>query len=239
MPPAWPSRSGFPPSRPDTDGDDRGAADGGDEGDGRNPDGPGEDSTDATEAPAGRADPAGTPNADAAGAADRAADRDDGAAAAGGGCAGGLFDDSRGGLAWEDRVGVTMRTRLAAPKLLLRAELSALLDGERLPVAVLTRLVGGKLNPSSGAARRLLDARGAEVRTIIVDQGQVVGSDAPPANHPGSSTTSPWPSTTPAPARRANAPRSAPISTTPPRGGHSNPTRRTAPPMRATSARCV
>jgi hypothetical protein len=74
---------------------------------------------------------------------------------------------------------------LPAPKLLLRAELATLLDGDRLPVAVLTRLTGGQLRLSSEAARRLVEARGAEVRTIIVDQGEVVGVGRASRQPPG------------------------------------------------------
>jgi hypothetical protein len=75
--------------------------------------------------------------------------------------------------------------RLASPKLLLRAELSALLDGERLPATVLTHLVGGQLKLSSEAARRLLEARGAQLRTVIVDQGRVVGVGRASRQPPG------------------------------------------------------
>jgi hypothetical protein len=60
-------------------------------------------------------------------------------------------------------------------KLLLRAELSDLLDATRTPPDLLTRLVGGQLRLTSGAARRLLDQRGAELRTIVVDHGRVLG----------------------------------------------------------------
>jgi hypothetical protein len=60
-------------------------------------------------------------------------------------------------------------------KLLLRAELADLLDTTRTPTDLLTRLVGGQLRVTSAAARRLLDTRGAELRTIVVDHGQVLG----------------------------------------------------------------
>jgi hypothetical protein len=60
-------------------------------------------------------------------------------------------------------------------KLLLRCEYDALLDHTRTPADLLTRLVGGHLRLTSTAARRLLDARGAELRTVIVDHGQVLG----------------------------------------------------------------
>jgi hypothetical protein len=60
-------------------------------------------------------------------------------------------------------------------KLLLRCDDADLLDPTRTPVDLLTRLVGGSLRLTSTAARRLLDERGAELRTVIVDQGQVLG----------------------------------------------------------------
>jgi hypothetical protein len=60
-------------------------------------------------------------------------------------------------------------------KLLARVELDRLLDGDRTPADLVTRLVGGQLRLSSDAARRLLDARGVELRTIVVDHGTVVG----------------------------------------------------------------
>jgi hypothetical protein len=60
-------------------------------------------------------------------------------------------------------------------KLLARVELDRLLDGDRAPAELVTRLVGGQLRLSSDAARRLLDARGVELRTIVVDHGTVVG----------------------------------------------------------------
>jgi hypothetical protein len=73
------------------------------------------------------------------------------------------------------------RTRTSADvvvppvKLLARVELGRLLDGDRTPAELVTRLVGGQLRLSSDAARRLLDARGVELRTIVVDHGTVVG----------------------------------------------------------------
>jgi hypothetical protein len=60
-------------------------------------------------------------------------------------------------------------------KLLARVELDRLLDSDRTPADLVTRLVGGQLRLSSDAARRLLDARGVELRTIVVDHGTVVG----------------------------------------------------------------
>jgi hypothetical protein len=60
-------------------------------------------------------------------------------------------------------------------RLLLRWDLDALLDRTRTPADLLTRLLGGSLRLTSSAARRLLDARGAEVRSIVVDDGEVIG----------------------------------------------------------------
>jgi hypothetical protein len=64
---------------------------------------------------------------------------------------------------------------LPAVKLLLRCDYTELLDATRTPLDLLTRLVGGSLRLTSAAARRLLDQRGVELRTIIVDHGQVLG----------------------------------------------------------------
>jgi hypothetical protein len=64
---------------------------------------------------------------------------------------------------------------LPAVKLLLRCDYAELLDATRTPADLLTRLVGGSLRLTSAAARRLLDQRGAELRTVIVDHGQVLG----------------------------------------------------------------
>jgi hypothetical protein len=64
---------------------------------------------------------------------------------------------------------------LPAVKLLLRCDYTDLLDATRTPLDLLTRLVGGSLRLTTAAARRLLDHRGAELRTIIVDHGQVLG----------------------------------------------------------------
>jgi hypothetical protein len=70
-------------------------------------------------------------------------------------------------------------------KLLLRAELSDLLDATRTPPDLLTRLVGGQLRLTSTAARRLLDQRGAELRTIVVDHARVIGVGRTSRQPPG------------------------------------------------------
>jgi hypothetical protein len=64
---------------------------------------------------------------------------------------------------------------LPAVKLLLRCDYTDLLDATRTPADLLTRLVGGSLRLTTAAARRLLDHRGAELRTIIVDHGHILG----------------------------------------------------------------
>jgi hypothetical protein len=69
----------------------------------------------------------------------------------------------------------TLDVVLPPVKLLARVELDRLLDGDRMPAELVTRLVGGRLRLASDAARRLLDARGVELRTIVVDHGTVVG----------------------------------------------------------------
>jgi hypothetical protein len=61
-------------------------------------------------------------------------------------------------------------------RLLLRMDLDALLDRASTPATLLTRLLGGRLRLTSDAARRLVDERGAELRTVVIDDlGQVVG----------------------------------------------------------------
>jgi hypothetical protein len=64
---------------------------------------------------------------------------------------------------------------LPAVRLLLRCELADLLDATRTPVDLLTRLTGGSLRLTSAAARRLLETRGAQLRAVVIDDGQVVG----------------------------------------------------------------
>ncbi len=62
------------------------------------------------------------------------------------------------------------------PQLLLRADLDSLLDRERTPATLLTSLLGGAVHVSSRTAQRLLDERGADLRTVILDEtGGVVG----------------------------------------------------------------
>jgi hypothetical protein len=56
-----------------------------------------------------------------------------------------------------------------------RLELDTACDVDRVPLELLTRLIGGKLHLTSHAARRLLDTHGATLRTVLVDHGAVVG----------------------------------------------------------------
>ncbi|GGI09759.1 HNH endonuclease signature motif containing protein [Egicoccus halophilus] len=68
------------------------------------------------------------------------------------------------------------RRRLPPVRLLLRAELDTLCDRRQTPAQLLTRLVGGRMTLTATAARRLIDERGAELRTIVLDTtGNVVG----------------------------------------------------------------
>jgi hypothetical protein len=57
-------------------------------------------------------------------------------------------------------------------KLLVRVQLETL---GALPGDLLTQLTGGHLKLSSQAARWLLDRQGVELRTVVIDQGEVVG----------------------------------------------------------------
>jgi CBS domain-containing protein len=59
--------------------------------------------------------------------------------------------------------------------LLARLELDTALDTGRLPLEILTRLLGGKLQVTTAAARRLLEVHGTRLRTVLVDNGTVVG----------------------------------------------------------------
>lgn len=74
---------------------------------------------------------------------------------------------------------------LQAPKLLVRLPFDALLGGQ-VPADLLTTLTGGRLRLTSCAAGRLLDAAGADLRTIIVDDhGAVLGVGRASRQPPG------------------------------------------------------
>jgi hypothetical protein len=64
---------------------------------------------------------------------------------------------------------------LVPPKLLVRFDLASLLDHTQVPADLLTRLVGGKLRLTSAAARQVIDRAGAQIRAVVVDDGEVVG----------------------------------------------------------------
>lgn len=64
----------------------------------------------------------------------------------------------------------------ARRQLVVRAELSTLLDREQVPAHLLTLLTGGRMWVDAATARRLVDERGADLRTVILDDtGTVVG----------------------------------------------------------------
>ncbi|MFO7777085.1 MAG: DUF222 domain-containing protein [Nitriliruptoraceae bacterium] len=96
------------------------------------------------------------------------------------GLAGGSDHDREhaGPAATSDRDPATVRRRSSGsrPQLLLRADLDTLLDRAQTPGVLLTGLLGGHVRVSAPTARRLLDERGADLRTVILDQtGGVVG----------------------------------------------------------------
>ncbi|MEX2550316.1 MAG: DUF222 domain-containing protein [Nitriliruptoraceae bacterium] len=65
---------------------------------------------------------------------------------------------------------------LSRPQLLLRTDLATLLDRSATPGTLLTTLLGGHARLSATATRELLEARGADLRTVILDEtGSVVG----------------------------------------------------------------
>ena len=75
-----------------------------------------------------------------------------------------------------DRTTPPTRASASRPQLLLRADLDALLDRAQTPGALLTSVLGGHVRVSAATARRLLEERGADLRTVIIDQtGGVVG----------------------------------------------------------------
>lgn len=62
------------------------------------------------------------------------------------------------------------------PQLLLRADLDTLLRRDETPATLLTSLLGGHVRVSAATARRLVDERGADLRTVVLDDtGAVVG----------------------------------------------------------------
>jgi hypothetical protein len=63
----------------------------------------------------------------------------------------------------------------ATPRVILRADLDTLLDRGRTPGSLLHQLLGGVVHVDHRTARRLIDTRGGDLRTVIVDDGRVVG----------------------------------------------------------------
>lgn len=62
------------------------------------------------------------------------------------------------------------------PQLLVRVDLATLLDGDALPGSMLTRLTGGRLWADAATVRHLVEHRGADLRTVVLDDcGGVVG----------------------------------------------------------------
>ena len=71
---------------------------------------------------------------------------------------------------------VTGRATGPRPQLLVRIGLSALLDRDQTPAALLTHLTGGRMWLDAATARRLVEERGADLRAIVLDDtGAVVG----------------------------------------------------------------
>jgi hypothetical protein len=64
----------------------------------------------------------------------------------------------------------------APPQLLLRTDLATLLDRSSAPASLLTSLTGGRMWVDAATARRLVAERGADLRTVVLDEtGGVVG----------------------------------------------------------------
>lgn len=62
------------------------------------------------------------------------------------------------------------------PQLLLRADLDTLLRRDDTPATLLTTLLGGHVRVTAATARRMLDERGTDLRTVVLDDtGAVVG----------------------------------------------------------------
>jgi hypothetical protein len=62
------------------------------------------------------------------------------------------------------------------PQLVVRVNLSTLLDRDQTPAGLLTRLTGGRLWADAETVRQLVEERGADLRAVILDDtGRVVG----------------------------------------------------------------
>jgi hypothetical protein len=89
-----------------------------------------------------------------------------------------LLDICDGHLAGRSSRGTGLTDPQPAPpvQLLVRADLDTLLDRDQTPAALLTHLSGGRMWVDAVTARRLVDERGADLRTVILDDtGAVVG----------------------------------------------------------------
>ncbi len=80
-----------------------------------------------------------------------------------------------GGDRQDGQAGGHGRRALPPVKLLLRAELDTLLGHHAAPAQLLTTLSGGSLRLPAAQARRLVDTVGGQLRTILVEQGAVLG----------------------------------------------------------------
>ena len=86
-----------------------------------------------------------------------------------------LCEDHLAGHAGEPAVDGSDRPA-PRPLLLATIDLEALLDRARTPGWLLHTLAGGRMKVSTGALQRLADERGADLRTIVLDDtGEVVG----------------------------------------------------------------
>jgi hypothetical protein len=80
------------------------------------------------------------------------------------------------GTGGSGRDGAGSGAAASRPQLLLRADLDMLLQRAETPATLLTTLLGGHARVSAATARRLLDERGADLRTVVLDDtGAVVG----------------------------------------------------------------
>jgi hypothetical protein len=105
------------------------------------------------------------------------------------------------------------RTPARPPQLLLRTHLSTLLDRDQTPATLLTTLTGGGMWVDAATARRLVEERGADLRTFCsTTPAAWSGSVVDAGCHRGGCGRRCSRSTTPAPLRDARRP---PVSATP------------------------
>jgi hypothetical protein len=83
---------------------------------------------------------------------------------------------SNGSARGSDVTGTGRPAGGSRPQVLVRVDLHTLLDRDHMPAELLTHLTGGKLWLDADSARQLTDARGADLRAIVLDtSGRVVG----------------------------------------------------------------